>query len=194
MEKQWNEFKSALKSGDSDRVNAVIDQINEFGLDDRVRLFDVCFDDLIDLYTTSDDGYVRQSTVRVAEQLTPGIALVFAVADDDRSMDSDIEEIRNQTDAIAGFLLRAMTDDDGRVRQSAKRGLKDVFRTYDSLEDKETIEAFAIQVDEMATEYSDKRRDHLLEVKADAEFFLQSGFGRLLEGFQNEFGDELNDV
>ncbi len=43
----------------------------------------------------------------------------------------------------------------------------------------------------MATEYSDKRQKHLLEAKEDAKFFLQSGFGRLLEGFQKEFGDSL---
>ncbi len=43
----------------------------------------------------------------------------------------------------------------------------------------------------MATEYSDKRRKHLLEVKEDAGFFVQSSFGRLLEGFQKEFGDSL---
>jgi len=46
-------------------------------------------------------------------------------------------------------------------------------------------------IDEMATEYSDKRRKHLLEVKEDAGFFVQSSFGRLLEGFQKEFGDSL---
>ncbi|GAB3034132.1 hypothetical protein [Natronobiforma cellulositropha] len=66
-----------------------------------------------------------------------------------------------------------------------------MFRTYDSLEDEETIEALAMELEEMATEYSDKRREHLLEVKSDAEFFFRSGFGWLVEGFQKEFGDEL---
>ncbi len=191
MEDRWNEFEDALRSGDSDRVTKVVDAIEEMSLNERVRLFEVCFDELTDLYAESDDGYVRQSTVRVAERLTPGISLIFAVADEDRSMTADIEDVREQTDDITGFLLETMTDEDGRVRNSAKRGLKDVFRTYDSLEDEETIEALAIELEEMATEYSDKRRKHLLEAKSDAEFFLQSGFGRLIEGFQKEFGDEL---
>jgi len=191
MKDRWNEFEEALESGDSDRVNEVVDAIKEMDLDERSRLFEVCFDDLTDLYAESDDGYVRQSTVRVAERLTPGIALVFAVADDDRSTTTDVEDIHTQTDDIAGFLLEAMTDEDGRVRNSAKRGLKNVFRTYDSLEDEDTIEALAIELEELATEYSDKRQEHLLEAKSDAEFFLQSGFGRLVEGFQKEFGDEL---
>jgi len=63
---------------------------------------------------------------------------------------------------------------------------------YDSLEDEETIKAFAGELEKMAAVYSDKRQKHLLEAKANAEFFLQSGFDRLLEGFQEEFGDSLD--
>ncbi|ELY89363.1 hypothetical protein [Natrialba taiwanensis] len=191
MEQRWDEFAADIRSGDSEQVTETIDEIEELDLDERVQLFETCFDELTAIYAQSDDGYVRQSTVRVAERLTPGIALVFAVAESDRSIEADVDTVRQQTDEIGGFLLEALTDEDGRVRQSAKRGLKDVFRTYDSLEDEETIEAFAAELDEMATEYSDKRRKHLLEAKEDAEFFLQSGFGRLLEGFQKEFGDSL---
>lgn len=191
MEQRWDEFAADIRSGDSEQVTETIDEIEELDLDERVQLFETCFDELTSIYAQSDDGYVRQSTVRVAERLTPGIALVFAVAESDRSIEIDVDTVRQQTDETGGFLLEALTDEDGRVRQSAKRGLKDVFRTYDSLEDEETIEAFAVELDEMATEYSDKRRKHLLEAKEDAEFFLQSGFGRLLEGFQKEFGDSL---
>ncbi|TYT63284.1 hypothetical protein [Natrialba swarupiae] len=191
MEQRWDGFAADIRSGDSEQVTETIDEIEELDLEERVRLFETCFDELSSIYAQSDDGYVRQSTVRVAERLTPGIALVFAVAESDRSIEADVDTVRQQTDEIGGFLLEALTDEDGRVRQSAKRGLKDVFRTYDSLEDEETIEAFAVELDEMATEYSDKRRKHLLEAKEDAEFFLQSGFGRLLEGFQKEFGDSL---
>ncbi|THE64269.1 hypothetical protein D8Y22_13885 [Salinadaptatus halalkaliphilus] len=191
MEQRWDEFANDIRSGDSEQVNKVIDKIEELDLEERIQLYETCFDELTAIYADSEDGYVRQSTVRVAERLTPGIALVFAVAESDRSIEADIETVREQTDAIGGFLLEALTDEDGRVRQSAKRGLKDVFRTYDSLEDEETIKGFAVKLDEMAAEYSDKRRKHLLEAKEDAEFFLQSGFGRLLEGFQKEFGDSL---
>ncbi|MDQ2050747.1 hypothetical protein RBH26_09635 [Natronolimnohabitans sp. A-GB9] len=191
MEQRWDEFAADIRSGDSEQVTETIDEIEELDLDERVQLFETCFDELTSIYAQSEDGYVRQSTVRVAERLTPGIALVFAVAESDRSIEIDVDTVREQTDEVGGFLLEALTDEDGRVRQSAKRGLKDVFRTYDSLEDEETIEAFAVELNEMATEYSDKRRKHLLEAKEDAEFFLQSGFGRLLEGFQKEFGDSL---
>lgn len=191
MEQRWDEFAAAIRSGNSEQVTETIDEIEELDLDERIQLFETCFDEVTSIYAQSDDGYVRQSAVRVAERLTPGIALVFAVAESDQSIEVDVGTVREQTDEIGGFLLEALTDEDGRVRQSAKRGLKDVFRTYESLEDEETIEAFAVELDEMATEYSDKRRKHLLETKEDAEFFLQSGFGRLFEGFQKEFGGSL---
>lgn len=77
MDDRWESYASALQSSDSDRVNAVIDEIKDMDLDERIRLFDVCFDDLTDLYAESNDECVRQSTVRVADQLTPDIALVF---------------------------------------------------------------------------------------------------------------------
>lgn len=191
MDERWDGFAAELKSGDSDRVNDVIDEIKEMDLDERIELFEACFDELAHMYAETDDGYVRQSLVRVAERLVPGIAIVFAINDNDRSLEADVEDIRNQTDALCGFLLEAITDDDGRVRQSAKRGLKDVFRTYDALEDQETIQALALELEAMAAEHSGKQRKHLLEVKEDAEFFMQSRFARIIEGFQEEFGDSL---
>lgn len=193
MNEQWESYARALESSDSDRVNHVIDKINDIDIDERVRLFEVCFEDLTKIYTESDDGYVRQSTVRVAEQLTPGIPLVFAATESEEETAIDESAVCEQTDAFCGFLLEAMTDTDGRVRQSAKRGLKDVFRTYDSLEDTETIEALSAELEEMAMEYDDKRQDHLLEAKEDAEFFQQSGFGRILDGLEKEFGDSIQD-
>lgn len=190
MNEQWAEFATKLESSDPDRVNEVIDDIKEMEIEERIELFDVCFGELTEIYSEADDGYVRQSVVRVAEQLTPGVATVFAI-DNDRSMSVTAERVRDQTDALCGFLLEAITDDDGRVRQSAKRGLQDVFRTYDSLDDEETIEALALELEELAAASSGTQRKHLLEAKEDAEFARQSGLGRIVEEFHEEFGDSL---
>lgn len=191
MDDQWASFATALESGDSDRVNEVIDDVKDMDLGERVELFDVCFDELTALYAAADDGYVRQSIVRVGERLVPGIPTVMAIDSDDRSIGADEADVRAQTDALCGFLLEAITDDDGRVRQSAKRALQDVSRTYDSLEEEETVEALARELDSMADEYSGKRRTHLLEAKEDAEFALQSPLGRIVDGFHEEFGDSI---
>lgn len=191
MNEQWTEFATALKSSEPDQVNEVIDDIKEMGLEERIELFNVCFDELTEIYAATDDGYVRQSVVRVAERLVPGIPTAIALDNDDRSIGATEADIRDQTDALCGFLLEAITDDDGRVRQSAKRALKDVFRTYDSLEDEETVEALAQELERMADKHSGKKRKHLFETKEDAEFALQSPLGRIVGGFQEEFGDSL---
>ena len=191
MNEQWTEFATALESGDPDRVNAVVDDIKDMDLGARIDLFDVCFDELTEMYAAADDGYVRQSIVRAAERLIPGIPTVMALDTDDRSIGADEADVRDQTDALCGFLLEAITDDDGRVRQSAKRALKDVFRTYDSLDDEETVEALAQELERMADEYSGKQRKHLLEAKEDAEFALQSPLGRIVDEFHEEFGESL---
>jgi len=192
MRDRWEGYVSDLESGKSDRANKAINEIKDMNLEERSELFEVCFEELTGMYAAADDGYVRQSIVRVAEQLTPGIPTVVALDNDDRSLDVDAAEIREQTDALCGFLLEAITDDDGRVRQSAKRGLKDIFRTYDALEDEETIEALMIELDEMAAEASGKQQQHIKETKAEARSTLQSGLARLVEGFQEEFGDSLH--
>ena len=191
MNEQWTEFATALESGDSDRVNAVVDDIKDMDLGERIDLFDICFDELTEMYAAADDGYVRQSIVRAAERLIPGIPMVMALDTDDRSIGADEADVRDQTDALCGFLLEAITDDDGRVRQSAKRALKDVFRTYDSLDDEKTVEALAQELERMADEHSGKQRKHLLEANEDAKFALQSPLGRIVDEFHEEFGESL---
>jgi hypothetical protein len=156
MQDRWARFATALGSGESDRVNDVIDEIGDMSLDERIELFKLCFDEVTQMYETADDEYVRQSLVRVADQLTPGIPAVMALDNDDRSIGAGEADIRDQTDALCGFLLEALTDNDGRVRQSVKRGLQDVFRTYDALGDEETLEGLVVEPDEMAAEASGK--------------------------------------
>jgi len=191
MNEQWTDFAAALESGESDRVNQVIDEIKDMDLGDRIDLYNVCFDELTAMYAAADDGYVRQSVVRVAERLVPGLPTVMAVDNDDRSIGVDETDVREQTDALCGFLLEALTDDDGRVRQSAKRALKDVFRTYDSLDDEDTVEALAHELESMADGHSGTQRKHLLEAKEEAEFALQSPLGRIVDEFHAEFGESF---
>lgn len=188
MEEQWAEFAAALESGESERVNDVISDIKGMSLEKRIDLFETCFEELTALYFAADPGYVRQSVVRVAEQLVPGIPTVMALETDDRSIGATETGVRDQTDALCGFLLESLTDDDGRVRQSAIRGIKDVCHTYDSLEDQATIEAIAAELERLAVEHEGKQRKHLLEAKEKADFALKSPIGRIVEGFDQEFG------
>jgi hypothetical protein len=191
MTQQWDEILTALESGDADRVNESIDDIKDRDISERIELVEMGFEDLVQLYHGAASGYVRQSVIRAIDELVPGMVGVAALENDDRSLPADEADIRHQTDEICGFLLEAIIDDDGRVRQAAKRALKGVFRTYDSLEDEETIEALENELAGMAERHSGKQRKHLLEAKESAEHTLQSPLARIIDGFHDEFGESL---
>ena len=139
MTSRWEEYEPELRSCDSDRVNTVVDEIKELSVIERADLFDTCFEGVTDLYANHDDGYVRQSCVRVVEQFAPKIPAAVNLQSPGAES-PPAETVYDQTDAVCGFLLDALTDDDGRVRQSANRALKDCVRTYESLDEKSTIE------------------------------------------------------
>ena len=44
----------------------------------------------------------------------------------------------------------------------------------------------------MAENASGNKQKHLLEAKDDAEFFMQSGIGRMIKGFEEGFDDTLD--
>ncbi|MFB6084927.1 MAG: hypothetical protein ABEJ94_11860 [Halorientalis sp.] len=179
MPQSWEEFRDDIASGDAARVNPVVEEIGEWDIDERVRSFEDLFDGVTTLYEASDDGYVRQSCVRVASELAPGLAAAVNLQDE-QTASQDRETVVDQTDALCGFFLEAMTDEDGRVRQSAKQGLQDVFRTYDTLEERDTIEAVRAELDEMASRYDGKRGEHLEEARRTANDTLESPITRMV--------------
>jgi len=191
MSNQWKGYESELRSGDADRVNEVVEELKELGVMERAAIFEECFEGVTDLYAAHDDGYVRQSCVRVVEELAPQLPAAVNLQSEDLESPS-ADTVYEQTDAVCGFLLQAITDEDGRVRHSAKRALQDAVRTYDALDEKATIEGLIDELASMAEDASGKQREHLLEAKEDAEFFMQSGIGRMIQGFQEEFGDALD--
>lgn len=184
MDDQWTTITDALRSGDSDRVNDAIDRIGELDREERLRLFDERFDDLTDLYAESEDGYGRQSVVRAVDEFMTLLSATASMADridDDVASSADLER---RLDTATGFLIEALQDEDGRVRQSAVRAIKDAYRGYDGLGDTETIEALIAELEALADEYDDDREKHLLESKEDAAFFLQPPGTRLVQGIR----------
>lgn len=187
MDRSCAEYVEALQSSDPDQVNPVIDELGELEVEERGQVITACFEEFTAVYAASSDGYVRQSVVRAMEQLVPRLDLVAWLDEKDREEwlgDTSVTELREQTDMLCGFLVEAVQDKDGRVRNAAKRGLKDVFRCYDGVDDTETIKTLITELDDMADQYTGKREQHILEAKDDAAFFLQSTGARILEGFQ----------
>ena len=185
MTPQWEECAPAIRSGDADRVNAVIDEITDMDATERAELFEDYFVGGTELYDSHADGYVRQSCVRVVEQLAP--KLPAAVTGQSSAVEQPAADtVSEQSDAVCGFLLNALTDEDGRVRRSTKRALQDCVRTDDALDETATVEGLIDELAAMAVNVSGKQETHLQEAKADAEFVMQSGIGRLIQGVHEE--------
>jgi hypothetical protein len=180
---EWPEIETAVRSSDPDQVNDAIDRIEAMDREQRFRLFDAGFEDLASIYRESTDGYVRQSVVRTVDALSPGLPVAVALVEDGDTEETR-EPIERRFDAATGFLIEAIQDDDGRVRQSATRALEDTYRGYEALEDTDTVAALAAELGELAEEYDDKRRDHLLDSKEDAEFFLRPAGTRMIENIR----------
>jgi len=113
MTSQWEEYEPELRSGDADRINAVVDEIRAMSIVERTETFERCFAGTTDLYESHEDGYIRQSCVRVVQQFAPRLPAAASLQSSDVET-PPAETVRNQTDAVCGFLLEALTDDDGR--------------------------------------------------------------------------------
>jgi len=182
----WTAYEPELASGEADRVNSVIDEIDDVDLAERVDRFDDWFAGATALYANSDDGYVRQACVRFVDALAPGMA---ATVNPQAKLPGDDPEstVRAQTDETCDFFLDALTDDDGRVRQSAERGLEAACRTYETLDDSETVEAVAAELADLADGHEGKTRESLLDAKESIESTGVSMIGQLLRDAAAEF-------
>ena len=183
MADEWESTVAEIRSGDTDRVNTAIERLDAVEMDARGAVWTQVFDPLTDLYDESDDGYTRQAVVRAVEAVSPGLASAVNAVD---SMGPAIDEatLRDRLDTACGFLLEALQDEDGRVRQSAIRALKGCFRAYEGLEDDETIEAIGAELEDLASECTGSRREHVLEAKEDAQFFSRPGGVRMIEAIR----------
>ncbi|WIV66803.1 hypothetical protein [Natrialbaceae archaeon AArc-T1-2] len=172
-----DELAAALRSGDADRVNRALDDLNETDIEDRMPLFEAVIDDLEAIYADSDDGYVRQSVVRATKEFTMGVYVLSALEDAParRLEDADREDVRRWTDECCGFLLEALQDEDGRVRRAGNRALKDVFRAYGANGDEETLSALVAELEALAADAEGSKREHLLEASENAKRFGSGG-------------------
>lgn len=193
MDELRTEVSDAMLSGEPDEVNEAVERIEDLDQEERLQLFDVVFEELVAVYEESDDGYVRQSVVRAVDGMTPGLAVAFNVTHEESDVGTAQADVEETLDTATGFLLEAIQDDDGRVRQSAMRSLKSAYRGYETLDDSETVAGLAAELEDLADSYEGSRRDHLLESKRDAEFFSQPTGSRMIETIQ-ELSKRSNDL
>lgn len=177
----------AIRSGESDQVNPILDEIGDLNPDDRLLLFEECFEKCLDLYEERT-GYQRQSVVRVVDAFKLPIGLAAFVTSDGAQFAADVtrHELREGTEQLEAFFLEALQDEDGRVRQAAKRGLDHVCTGYDMIGEDAPIRSVITELDGLAEDHSGATERHIEEARDQAEFYLQAGLDRLLSGLQKE--------
>jgi hypothetical protein len=108
-----------LAVGDTDETNRIIDAIDDLDVSERYRLYDDLFDACRPVFESADDGYVRQSVVRVLREAYPGVERAPGGVDGLDIDDAFQTDVAAQRDRYVAFLLDALDDPDGRVRIAA---------------------------------------------------------------------------
>lgn len=179
MDRTPESFAEALASGDSDRVNEAIDEIEAVDRADRVEpypeLFEVCYP----IYE-SDDGYVRQSVVRFLRDAYPLLEIRIASSEPERVDGYTIDDLTEHRTRLVEFLLEALEDDDGRVRSAAADGFDLLGVAIDLAGLDAEKRALLDELDDLVETLPAEKAKHAEEARQSVE--RMGRFGGLLSG------------
>ncbi|SFK65927.1 hypothetical protein SAMN04487950_0439 [Halogranum rubrum] len=183
---------AAVDSGDSNQVNRAVDTVKGLDPRERATLLSACFESCRELYDVSD-GYQRQSVVRFLDALNPRLHLGNAYGSvEQRTLDTPIGDATSDyRDALVGVYLRAIQDDDGRVRLAASRGLSHLATEYEICGEDAHVEALYSSLDELAADYSGTHRKHLVEARDQVGMHLDDAENDL-QSIMQRFADEMH--
>ncbi len=164
----------ALESGEPDRVNRVIDLVDGMSVEERAGVFDTYYD-VAQTAFEADEGYVRQSAIRFAEALHPGLAL-RAVGRLDTAEpvpgEFTLADAARHRRRLRDFFLRGLVDDDGRVRRAAIKGMKTVAVAADVIDEQEELETLLGELESLLAEADDPAEAHIEEAVDQVSFYL----------------------
>ena len=184
-------FIEAVGSGDSDRVNAAIDALEDAEPADRPAFAEACFKGSVACYRDGD-GYQRQSIVRFLDELyscavmKPALGRIGDPAAAETGLDDETVDWR----PFHEFYLDAIRDDGGRVRRAARKAIKNVCVSADMIDDEGVLEPLRSDLEALAAEETEEaKRKHIEEALSDVAFHTQPQGARLrgaLEGALKE--------
>lgn len=185
---------NTLRSGDTDRVNDVLDRVEDAESETKARLLSACFDGCRKVYEEADDGYVRQSVVRFFSAADPhlGTASTHGTTDlkpNELDLTNETDDYR---DALVEFYLTALRDEDGRVRNAVKREITPLSMRYEMLGEQARLEALLSRLDDLADDVADEKRDHVVSVREEVQAHVRPG-GTGLGAVFEQLADELPD-
>jgi hypothetical protein len=152
---------AVVEAGETDEVNDLIDELESLDLPAQLDVFDAAYDTLLDCMD-HDDGYSRQAVVRVVSALDPATGrMVAETAPDQFESLPDDDRFVDAIDREAGFLIAALTDDDGRVRRAALRALNSLSTGCRLTGDRETLDRLAADIRSLSVD--ETKREHVEE-------------------------------
>ncbi|MDL0126644.1 hypothetical protein [Halobacterium salinarum] len=163
MDQTPEAFAAALTSGDTERVNRAIDEIEDMKLEERAAVFDDCFEMCRDRYKTTD-GYQRQSVIRFAVNLYPRLELRTVGTDftDDALPDEHtVDETASHRDRHRELYLDALVDDDGRVRRAAAKAIKELALTAELIGTDAELQTMTEQLESLGLARSGPEETHI---------------------------------
>ena len=187
-------FADALSSGNTERVNRAIDEIEDTDLEERAALFDECFEMCGDLYE-AEDGYQRQSVIRFAASLYPRLAYrTVGAAPTDKALPGKwtLDEIATHRERLRDLYLDALRDDDGRVRRAAAKAIKELALTAEMLGAHDELRSMMDDLEALAEECEDAKRKHVEQAYENVAFHVEKPFARLLDGLRDTIENDAH--
>lgn len=194
MDQTPEAFRAALSSGDTERVNQAIDEVEDMDLEERAALFNDCFELCRDLYE-SDDGYQRQSVIRFAAALYPRLAIRTVGADiTDEALPDEwtLDDIATHRSRLRDLYLAALVDDDGRVRRAAAKALKDVALSAEMIEADDELQTMVDELETLAAKHDDAPQKHIEEAYENVAFHAEKPGSLLPDGLQQALAQDLS--
>ncbi|MFD1570459.1 hypothetical protein [Halorubrum laminariae] len=180
-------FADTLSSGNTERVNRAIDEIEDIELEERAALFDECFEMCRELYET-EDGYQRQSVIRFAAGLYPRLAYRTIGSDlTDEALPGEwtLDEIATHRERLRDLYLDALRDDDGRVRRAAAKAIKELALTAEMLDAADELRSIMDDLEALAEECEASKRKHVEEAYENVAFHAEKPFSLLPDGLRD---------
>lgn len=195
MDQTPEAFAAALSSGDTERVNRAINEVESMELEERAALFGDCFKMCRDCYETTD-GYQRQSVVRFAASLYPRLAYRTVGADlTDEALPGEwtLDEIATHRDRLRGLYLEALADDDGRVRQAAAKAIKELALTAEMIGADAELQAMMDELETLANDSDDSTQKHVEQAYENVAFHAEKPGSLLPNGIRDTLDRDTSD-
>lgn len=154
---------TVVESGNTDRINDLLDDLKSLDVPDQLGVLDDSYETLLDCMDLQD-GYSRQAVVRIVSALDPGTGrmIVETAPDQFDTIPSD-EQFTEALDRAGALFGAALTDDDGRVRRAAIRGLNSFAVGCRLTGDRERLEGLVADLDALSV--GDERAEHVEEAR-----------------------------